>query len=56
VTVTISVGIADKSMRHSTPDLVLDAADAALYDAKTAGRNCVRLDDTTLAQKVQRSA
>jgi len=56
VTVTISIGIADKSVRHSTPDLVLDAADAALYDAKAAGRNCVRLDDTTLAQKAQRSA
>ena len=56
VTVTISIGIADKSMRHSTPDLVLDAADAALYDAKAAGRNCVRLDDTTLAQKAQKSA
>jgi PleD family two-component response regulator len=54
--VTISIGIADKSVRHSTPDLVLDAADAALYDAKAAGRNCVRLDDTTLAQKAQRSA
>jgi diguanylate cyclase (GGDEF)-like protein len=51
VTVTISIGIADKSVRHSTPDLVLDAADAALYDAKAAGRNCVRLDDTTLAQR-----
>jgi diguanylate cyclase (GGDEF)-like protein len=46
VTVTISIGIADKSVRHSTPDLVLDAADAALYAAKAAGRNCVRLDET----------
>jgi diguanylate cyclase (GGDEF)-like protein len=46
VTVTISIGIADKSLRHSTPDLVLDAADAALYAAKAAGRNCVRLDET----------
>jgi GGDEF domain-containing protein len=41
VTVTISVGIADKSVRHSTPELVLDAADAALYAA-----NCVQLDET----------
>jgi diguanylate cyclase (GGDEF)-like protein len=46
VRVTISIGIADKSVRHSTPDLVLDAADAALYAAKAAGRNCVRLDET----------
>jgi diguanylate cyclase (GGDEF)-like protein len=56
VTVTISIGLADKSMRHSTPDLVLDAADAALYDAKAAGRNCVRLDETTLPPQTQRSA
>jgi diguanylate cyclase (GGDEF)-like protein len=46
VTVTISIGIAEKSIRHSTPELVLDAADAALYAAKAAGRNCVRLDET----------
>jgi diguanylate cyclase (GGDEF)-like protein len=46
VSVTISIGLADKSVRHSTPDLVLDAADAALYAAKAAGRNCVRLDET----------
>jgi diguanylate cyclase (GGDEF)-like protein len=49
VTVTISIGIADKSVRHSTPDLVLDAADAALYAAKAAGRNCIRLDETIAA-------
>lgn len=47
VTVTISVGLAEKSTRHSTPELVLDAADAALYAAKEAGRNCVRLDEGT---------
>jgi diguanylate cyclase (GGDEF)-like protein len=46
VTVTISIGLADKSVRHSTPDLVLDAADRALYAAKAAGRNCARLDET----------
>jgi diguanylate cyclase (GGDEF)-like protein len=46
VSVTISIGIAEKSMRHSTPDLVLDAADAALYAAKAGGRNCVRLEET----------
>ena len=50
VTVTISVGVADKSIRHSTPDLVLDAADSALYAAKAAGRNCVRLDETIPAE------
>ena len=43
VTITISIGLAERSQRHSTPDLVLDAADAALYRAKDAGRNCLKL-------------
>jgi GGDEF domain-containing protein len=47
VNISISVGIAERSKRHSTPELVLDAADAALYRAKEAGRNCIRLDETT---------
>jgi diguanylate cyclase (GGDEF)-like protein len=47
VNISISVGIAERSKRHSTPELVLDAADAALYRAKEAGRNCVKLDEST---------
>jgi diguanylate cyclase (GGDEF)-like protein len=47
VNISISIGIAERSKRHSTPELVLDAADAALYRAKGAGRNCVKLDETT---------
>jgi diguanylate cyclase (GGDEF)-like protein len=47
VTITISIGIAERSKRHSTPELVLDAADAALYRAKEAGRNCLKFDDST---------
>jgi diguanylate cyclase (GGDEF)-like protein len=47
VQINISIGIAERSTRHSTPELVLDAADAALYRAKAAGRNCVRLDEST---------
>ena len=43
VGITISIGLAERSHRHSTPELVLDAADAALYRAKEAGRNCVRI-------------
>jgi GGDEF domain-containing protein len=45
--ITVSIGLADRSQRHSTPELVLDAADAALYRAKEAGRNCVNLADFT---------
>ena len=47
VNISISIGIAERSKRHSTPELVLDAADATLYRAKEAGRNCLKLDDTT---------
>jgi diguanylate cyclase (GGDEF)-like protein len=49
VDITISIGLAERSQRHSTPELVLDAADAALYRAKEAGRNCVKLDESTPA-------
>jgi len=54
VNISISIGLAERSTRHSTPELVLDAADAALYRAKDAGRNCLMLDESTpsaLAEK-----
>jgi len=47
VNITISIGLAERSKRHSTPELVLDAADATLYRAKEAGRNCLKLDEST---------
>jgi GGDEF domain-containing protein len=50
VGITISIGLAERSRRHSTPELVLDAADAALYCAKEAGRNCVRIADAPAAE------
>jgi diguanylate cyclase (GGDEF)-like protein len=46
VTITISIGVAESSRKLSTPELVLEAADGALYRAKESGRNCVRLADT----------
>jgi diguanylate cyclase (GGDEF)-like protein len=43
VTITISIGVAENSKKLSTPELVLEAADGALYRAKESGRNCVQL-------------
>jgi len=42
VKITISIGFADRSDRLPTAELVLKAADDALYLAKESGRNCVR--------------
>lgn len=47
VRITVSIGLADRSQRHSTPELVLEAADAALYQAKQSGRNCLKLAEGT---------
>jgi diguanylate cyclase (GGDEF)-like protein len=41
VVITVSIGVAEKDSRHSTPDQVVTAADKALYRAKEAGRNRV---------------
>jgi diguanylate cyclase (GGDEF)-like protein len=45
ITITVSIGVAERSQRHSAPELVLDAADAALYRAKEGGRNCLKIAD-----------
>ncbi|HJR59917.1 MAG TPA: GGDEF domain-containing protein [Vicinamibacterales bacterium] len=47
LTISVSIGLAERSQRHSTPELVLEAADAALYRAKEEGRNRVRLAEST---------
>jgi diguanylate cyclase (GGDEF)-like protein len=49
VHITISIGIAERSKRHSTPELVLDAADTTLYRAKEDGRNCVKVDESAVS-------
>jgi diguanylate cyclase (GGDEF)-like protein len=43
VTITVSIGLAEQSAHDSTPELVLDAADAAMYRAKEGGRNRVKI-------------
>ncbi|MGL5430612.1 MAG: GGDEF domain-containing protein [Vibrio sp.] len=42
VTITVSIGVCD-SEKHRDPNEALKAADGALYNAKQAGRNCVKL-------------
>jgi diguanylate cyclase (GGDEF)-like protein len=39
---TVSIGAATSSADDATVDALLARADAALYQAKAAGRNCVR--------------
>ncbi|MGH7607193.1 MAG: diguanylate cyclase [Gemmatimonadales bacterium] len=41
ITITISIGVAERNHRHATPQQVVLAADKALYRAKEAGRNRV---------------
>jgi diguanylate cyclase (GGDEF)-like protein len=49
VNITISIGVADSSGDKARPEVVLEAADAALYRAKEAGKNCVKSVETVLA-------
>ena len=44
VSVTISVGVAQRCSKYKTPEAVLKAADKALYRAKKKGRNQVQMD------------
>ncbi len=43
VLVTVSIGAADRNERRRRPEQVIHAADMALYRAKNAGRNRVKL-------------
>jgi diguanylate cyclase (GGDEF)-like protein len=46
---TLSVGAALATAGQRTPDALVHAADQALYEAKGAGRNCVRIRDNDAA-------
>ncbi|WP_200627282.1 GGDEF domain-containing protein [Pseudomonas sp. LAM2023] len=52
VSVTISIGVAERQAEHRNPEAVLKSADQALYSAKSAGRNCVMVH----GQQSQRGA
>jgi diguanylate cyclase (GGDEF)-like protein len=41
IQITVSIGVAERNHRHTSPDQVVQAADKALYRAKEAGRNRV---------------
>jgi diguanylate cyclase (GGDEF)-like protein len=45
IDLTLSVGAALGTTGQRTPDALVHAADQALYEAKDAGRNCVRIRD-----------
>lgn len=42
VSVTVSMGVAERQARQRRPQEVIKEADKALYSAKAAGRNCIR--------------
>jgi diguanylate cyclase (GGDEF)-like protein len=49
IDLTLSVGVAVVGPETETHDALIDAADEALYEAKRAGRNCVRVHEAQTA-------
>lgn len=43
ITITVSIGVAERNHRNASPDQVIQAADKALYRAKEEGRNRVSI-------------
>lgn len=50
MSLTISCGIAESDLERNDPREVMRRADMALYDAKNAGRNCIKLWDPSMAR------
>jgi len=50
LSVTVSIGVAEPSTRYRQPEQVINAADQALYLAKSSGRNRVELASTAPAR------
>ncbi|UCH48962.1 MAG: diguanylate cyclase [Betaproteobacteria bacterium] len=49
---TVSIGIAELSPQVSSPREWMSWADQALYEAKSSGRNCIRIFDGDIAKKM----
>ena len=56
VSVTVSIGVAERLPDHRNPEEVLKSADQALYAAKGAGRNCVVTHDQLTRRGAVRTA
>ena len=53
VAVTVSMGVSC-ARRHDTVNSLIERADAALYEAKAAGRNCIRAESTVTLDVAQK--
>ena len=43
IKITVSIGVSEYGENHSAPNELIESADKIMYDAKKAGRNCVRV-------------
>ena len=50
--VTLSIGIAELSADVTSPDEWMSYADRALYEAKSSGRNCIRVFRGDIANRM----
>lgn len=50
---TVSIGVAEQPADNSSEEWLIELADAAMYRAKSSGRNCVECTPTTYSQTSQ---